>query len=51
MDNRQSPKQKSHLFSVSTRRKIVTYIILGVGAFISLVPFFLDDLDICDEPG
>ncbi len=40
MDNRQSPKQKSHLFSVSTRRKIVTYIILGVGAFISLVPFF-----------
>jgi len=40
MDNRQSPKQKSYLFSVSTRRKIVTYIILGVGAFISLVPFF-----------
>ena len=40
MDNRQSPKQKSHLFSVSTRRKIVTYIILGAGAFISLVPFF-----------
>ncbi len=40
MDNRQSPKQKSHLFSVSTRRKIGTYIILAFGAFISLVPFF-----------
>ena len=27
-------------FSVSTRRRILTYIILGIGAFISLVPFF-----------
>jgi ABC-type glycerol-3-phosphate transport system permease component len=30
---------KSHRFSASTRRKIITYVILIVGAFISLVPF------------
>ena len=31
---------QSSRFSVSARRKILTYIILGIGAFISLVPFF-----------
>jgi ABC-type glycerol-3-phosphate transport system permease component len=32
-------KEKSHIFSVNVRRKIFIYIILGIGAFISLIPF------------
>ncbi len=36
MDNK---KIKKHSFSVSTRRKVITYIILLAGAFISLLPF------------
>lgn len=34
-----SPR-KSSRFSFSTQRKIVTYIILALGAFLSLIPFF-----------
>ncbi len=32
-------KQKKSRFTVSTRRKIFVYIVLGLGAFISLIPF------------
>ena len=32
-------RKKTYSFSVSTRKKLVTYIILFVGAFISLIPF------------
>jgi len=32
-------KEKTHIFSVNVRRKIFIYIVLGIGAFISLIPF------------
>jgi ABC-type glycerol-3-phosphate transport system permease component len=32
-------RKRTYSFSVSTRKKLVTYIILFVGAFISLIPF------------
>jgi ABC-type glycerol-3-phosphate transport system permease component len=34
-----SSKEKKRLFGVNVRRKIFVYIILGIGAFISLIPF------------
>jgi ABC-type glycerol-3-phosphate transport system permease component len=32
-------RKKTYSFSVSTRKKLITYIILFIGAFISLIPF------------
>jgi len=34
-----SSKEKKRLFGVNVRRKIFVYIVLGIGAFISLIPF------------
>ncbi len=32
-------KEKTHLFGVNVRRKFIIYLVLGIGAFISLIPF------------
>lgn len=35
-----NPPKKVQRFSFSTQRKIFSYLILGIGAFLSLIPFF-----------